>query len=98
MTFIIMGKTNICVRKGSDPMDLMEMIRNRRSVRTYRKGEIEEETLRKVLEAGLLAPSGRNRQPWELIVVRDPQTLKQLSECRAGELPGCLPVRQRLLW
>lgn len=65
-------------------MDLMEMIRNRRSVRTYRKGEIEEETLRKVLEAGLLAPSGRNRQPWELIVVRDPQTLKQLSECRAG--------------
>ena len=65
-------------------MDLMEMIRNRRSVRTYRKGEIKEETLRKVLEAGLLAPSGRNRQPWELIVVRDPQTLKQLSECRAG--------------
>ena len=65
-------------------MDLMEMIRNRRSVRTYRKGEIKEEILRKVLEAGLLAPSGRNRQPWELIVVRDPQTLKQLSECRAG--------------
>ena len=76
-------------------MDLMEMIRNRRSVRTYRKGEIEEETLRKVLEAGLLAPSGRNRQPWELIVVRaDPETAVRVpgrgscqDACQCGS--GC---------
>lgn len=71
-------------------MDLMEMIRNRRSVRKYRKGKIEEETLKKVLEAGLLAPSGRNRQPWEFIVVRDPERLRQLSECRAGGAAGML--------
>lgn len=65
-------------------MDLIKIIQNRRSVRTYKDGKIDEERLRQVLEAGLLAPSGRNRQPWEFIVVRDVQVLKQLSECRAG--------------
>ncbi len=65
-------------------MELIEMMQNRRSVRKYTQESIPEEKIRKVLEAGLLAPSGRGRKPWEFILVRDRQTLLKMSECREG--------------
>ena len=49
-------------------MELMEMMKNRRSVRQYTQERIPEETMEKVLQAGLLAPSGRARRPWEFIL------------------------------
>ncbi len=58
------------------------MIENRRSVRTYTGETIPEETITKILQAGLLAPSGRNIKPWEFILVREKEMLKKLSECR----------------
>ena len=65
-------------------MELMEMMKNRRSVRQYTQERIPEETMEKVLQAGLLAPSGRARRPWEFILVRDREILKKMSECREG--------------
>ena len=44
-----------------------------------------------ILKAGLAAPSGRGRRPWEFIVVRDKDTLACMSEsrkCGAGMLTG----------
>ncbi len=72
-------------------MELLELMQNRRSVRQYTGAPIPEEALERVLQAGLLSASGRNRRPWELIVVRDPRTLARLAECRdhgAGMLAG----------
>lgn len=65
-------------------MELLEMLEKRRSIRQYTEEEITEEQLQKVLAAGLLAPSGRAIRPWELIAVRDKETLKKMSECRVG--------------
>lgn len=65
-------------------MELLDMMLNRRSVRQYTGEHISGETLEKILQAGLSAPSGRSRQPWELIVVQKKETLEKLSECRAG--------------
>lgn len=62
--------------------ELLEMMKNRRSIRRYTGEPIPEEKLDLIIKAGLLAPSGRNIKPWELIVVRDKETLKKLSECR----------------
>ena len=45
---------------------------------------IPEKDLEKVLQAGLLSPSGRSLRPWEFILVRDKETLRAMSECRAG--------------
>ena len=64
---------------------------NRRSVRTYTGEKIEDEKLEMILKAGLAAPSGRGRRPWEFIVVRDKDTLACMSESRkfgAGMLTG----------
>lgn len=64
-------------------MDLLEVMRKRRSVRTYTGEPVSEEKLEKILMAGLLSASGRAIRPWEFIVVRDKETLKKLSAARA---------------
>lgn len=65
-------------------MELLDMMLNRRSVRQYKKEHISGEKLELVLKAGLAAPSGRTRRPWDFIVVQRKETLKVLSECRDG--------------
>ena len=65
-------------------MDLLEMLKHRRSVRDYTGEAIPKEHLDRILAAGLLSPSGRSRKPWELVVVQDRDTLKELVKCREG--------------
>ncbi|MEM1569510.1 MAG: nitroreductase family protein [Candidatus Bathyarchaeia archaeon] len=59
-------------------MEVFEAIRTRRSIRVYEDKPVEEEKLRKVLEAARLAPSAGNRQPWRFIVVTDPKVKEEL--------------------
>lgn len=65
-------------------MDLLEIMRTRRSIRVYSGEVIPDEKLKRVLQAGLLSPSGKNTRPWEFVVVRDKETLLRMSECRVG--------------
>jgi len=50
-------------------MSVAKAIVNRRSVRSYERRPIPKELLCELLEMSRLAPSGKNRQPWRLIVV-----------------------------
>ncbi len=59
-------------------MDVFTAIQKRRSIRNYLPKEVEEEKLRKVLEAARLAPSAKNRQEWRFIVVRDKEKREEL--------------------
>lgn len=60
---------------------VLENILNRKSVRNYIKGkEITDEQIEKILKAGMAAPSARNLQPWEFIVVKDRKILDSLAE------------------
>lgn len=65
-------------------MDFLDFLKHRRSEREYTGEPVEKEYLDKIVEAGLLAPSGRNIKPEELIVVTDSQLLQKLSHCRIG--------------
>ncbi len=67
-------------------MDVMEAIRTRRSIRNYQHRDVEEEKLRRVLEAGRLAPSARNMQEWKFLVVKDPSVRKRLAEAAKGQM------------
>lgn len=60
-------------------MDLLEVMRGRRSVLRFRPDPIPNEHLEKILEAGRWAPSYANTQPWKFIVVRDPERKKALG-------------------
>ena len=51
--------------------ELLELMKNRRSIRKYRKEPVPLEKIYKILEAGRYAPSGANLQPWIYILVTD---------------------------
>jgi len=57
-------------------LNLLYIIKDRRSVKEYSSKEISKEVLFRILEAGRWAPSAHNAQPWRFIVIRD-STLKQ---------------------
>ena len=61
-------------------MSVLEVIEKRRSIRKYKPSSIPAGDLKKILEAGRLAPSAGNRQAWGFIVVRNPEQKKRLVE------------------
>lgn len=63
--------------------EILNTMITRRSIRQYTDEEIPEEKLNKILQAGLLAPSGRAIYPSELILVTDEEILAQMSKCRS---------------
>jgi len=61
-------------------MDVLEAIRERRSIRQYQLEALPEEKLTQVLEAGRWAPSAGNSQPWKFVVIRDEDVRKRLAD------------------
>lgn len=60
-------------------MDYTELIRNRESIRNYDpERPVPEQVLKKILEAGRLAPSACNNQPWKFLVISSPGMLKKV--------------------
>ena len=60
-------------------MTFLELAKKRSSVRSFLETPVEEAKLLKVLEAGRVAPSAVNFQPWTFIVLRDPSLLKKVA-------------------
>jgi nitroreductase len=60
-------------------VDILDIIKSRRSIRKFEGREVPEEHLEKVLEAGRWAPSGLNNQPWRFAVIRDKTTREEIS-------------------
>ena len=61
-------------------MDVFEAIFGRRSIRRYLSKPVEEEKVLKCLDAARWAPSAVNSQPWEFIVVKDPELRRKLAD------------------
>ena len=66
-------------------MNLLELISNRKSVRKYLDKHIPDEDLKKILEAGHLAPSWMNVQSWKLILIKSQENKDLLSELSIGQ-------------
>ncbi len=61
-------------------MELYEGIISRRSVRKFRNKEISQDIIDALLKAAMYAPSGKDQRPWEFVVIRDKETLQEISE------------------
>jgi nitroreductase len=59
-------------------VEFYDVIRKRRSIRKYKPDPIPEAILKNILDAGRIAPSAKNYQPWRFIVVKDPDKKKQI--------------------
>ncbi|MDO8899339.1 MAG: nitroreductase family protein [Bacteroidales bacterium] len=61
-------------------MDFIKFVSERYSVRNYDPlRKVEKEKLLRIIEAGRMAPSAANRQPWKVLVVQSPENLKRLQ-------------------
>ena len=61
-------------------MDILTLLKSRRSIRIYQDKPIPQDLLLQILEAGRWAPTGANLQPWHFIVVTDAETRKRIGE------------------
>lgn len=72
------------VEKVDSQEAILENIMTRSSVRSYTSQKIEIEKIETLLKAGMAAPTGGNKQPWEFIVVTDRQTLDAIPQFATG--------------
>jgi nitroreductase len=67
---------------------MIELLRNRRSIRKYTDEPVEAEKLEILKEALLRAPSSKNINPWEFIFIDDREIIQKLAQCKPhGTLP-----------
>lgn len=67
-------------------MNLIDLIKTRQSDRKYLDKPVEREKIEKCLEAARLAPSASNSQPWEFIVVEEPELKNKVAHATYSSL------------
>lgn len=73
-------------------MNINDCIRNRRSIRFYKKEVPDYSAVLNILEAAIWAPSGKNLQPWKAKVVTDSTTIISISDiCTYSRFVGITP-------
>lgn len=70
--------------------NIFDLIKSKRSVREFAGRPISQDTVRQILDAGRLAGSAKNMQPWHFVAIERRETLVALSQCGsfAGHLAG----------
>ena len=63
-----------------DPEEFLKFLKERRSIRAYLDKMISDDEIEMILEAGRWSPSASNKQPWEFIVIKDKEILKEISK------------------
>jgi nitroreductase len=71
-----------------DGKKMLDLIVSRQSDRKYSDKPVEREKLERIIEAGRMAPSACNAQPWKFIVVDDPDLLRRVAEAASAKLLG----------
>lgn len=62
-----------------DRLEFYEVVKKRSVIRDFKPDPIPEDVVRRILEAGIRAPSGEHKQPWEFIWVKNPELRKELT-------------------
>ncbi|MFX0186619.1 MAG: nitroreductase family protein [Candidatus Hodarchaeota archaeon] len=63
-----------------DPELFLEFLKGRRSIRNFQSKPLSDKDIDMILEAGRWTPSASNVQPWEFIVIKNREILKQISK------------------
>jgi nitroreductase len=66
-------------------MELLEAIKDRRSIRTFKPQDVEEATVMKLIEAARWAPSAGNIQPWKFVIIRKPHVKSALAKAASNQ-------------
>jgi nitroreductase len=71
-----------------DAKEILNLINKRQSDRKYSDKPVEKEKLERIIEAGRMAPSACNAQPWKFIVVTDPELVLKVADAASAKLIG----------
>lgn len=76
---------------GTSDMETLTAIFTRRSVRKYSDKPVSDLTVKLLLQAAMAAPTAKNTQSWEFVVIRDKKTLAQIPSFHpfAKQIPDC---------
>jgi nitroreductase len=66
-------------------MEFYEVLRTRRSIRSFKDEPVPQAALLRILEATRIAPSGSNRQPWKFYIVREAAKKRRVAEACNGQ-------------
>ena len=66
-------------------MNVFEAIKERRSIRAFRKREVSNEDVARLIDAAVWAPSAGNIQPWEFIIIRRPELKRAIVQAAWGQ-------------
>ena len=72
----------------TDTNKVVENIMARRSIRKYKPEPVSREVLTQIMECGINAPNGQNKQSWEVRIVDNPQLLEEMSQAMADSHQG----------
>ncbi|MFX1495591.1 MAG: nitroreductase family protein, partial [Promethearchaeota archaeon] len=64
----------------SKTLELIDLIKSRRSVRNFIYEKIDNESIKEIIECGRWAPSGQNNQPWKVCIVVHPTVKRMIAE------------------
>ncbi|MDE3185535.1 MAG: nitroreductase [Bacteroidota bacterium] len=85
------------INKVAETTETLQTIFERRSVRKYKNKFVDKNTIEKILDAGRMAPSAMNEQPWKFYVVTHKETIqsfsKEISKITAKEFLKAGPGR-----
>ncbi len=74
-------------------MELLPEIFNRQSIRSFTSSPVEDDQIKRILEAGRIAPSAKNRQPWRFVVITEESLRNRITEAAFNqEHVGQAPV------
>jgi len=65
-------------------VDLSEAIEGRRSIRKFKEDPVPKEKLIDILEAAILAPSGKNKQPWKFYIIQGEKRSEMIQAMKRG--------------
>ena len=70
--------------KSDNSKAVIENIMSRRSIRKYKQQPVARDTMKLILECGINAPNGQNKQSWEVRVVDNAATLDRIKEAMSA--------------
>lgn len=92
LAILVIGCLSASAQQYANPT--LETIHKRTSVRSYTSESVSQDLLLELVKAGMAAPTGSNKQPWEFIIIQDKATLQKLGEIKppVGKAPAAIVV------
>jgi nitroreductase len=81
-----------CNKNNEGENAVIETIMARRSIRQYKPEAVDREVMAQIVECGINAPNGQNKQSWEVRVVDNPALMEEIKEAMAKGHPDMDPA------